>query len=51
MKEQRTRNWFFTINKEASCFTKLKAILVNNGSTFKHYADIVHDKDNEEQPH
>ena len=51
MKEQRIRNWFLTINQEASCFTELKAILVNNGSTFKHYAYILHDKDNEEQPH
>ena len=51
MKEQRTRNWFLTINKDASCFPELKAILVNNGSTFKHYAYILHDKDNEEQRH
>ena len=51
MKEQRTRNWFLTINKEANCFSELKAILVNNGSTFKHYAYILHDKDNEEQLH
>ena len=41
MSENRTRNWFLTINKEASCFTELKTILVNNGSTFKHYAYIV----------
>ena len=51
MKEQRNRNWFLTINRESSCFTELKAILVNNGSTFKHYAYVLHDKDNEEQPH
>ncbi len=51
MKEQRNRNWFLTINQLASCFTELKSILVNNGSTFKHYAYIMHDKDNEEQPH
>ena len=51
MKEQRQRNWFLTINQEASCYYELKSILVNNGSTFKHYAYIMHDKDNEEQPH
>ena len=51
MIENRTRNWFLTINQEASCYYELKAILVNNGSTFKHYAYILHDKDNEEQPH
>ena len=51
MKEQRNRNWFLTINQEATCFTELKAILVNNGATFKHYAYVLHDKDNEEQPH
>ena len=51
MSDTRKRNWFLTINQEASCFYELKAILVNNGSTFNHYAYIMHDKDNEEQPH
>ena len=51
MKEQRNRNWFLTINQEADCYGKLRSIMIDNASTFKHYAYIKHDKDNEEQPH
>lgn len=45
----RTRNWFLTINQEAFCYTNLKSIL--DGLKHKGYAYILHDKDNEEQPH
>lgn len=48
-KEIRTRNWFITINQNAECFSEFKErITCINKLTF---AYILHDKDNQEQPH
>ena len=48
-KEFKTRNWFITINQNAECFSKTLEIL--KGIPNLNYACILHDKDNEEQPH
>lgn len=44
-----TRKWFITINDGAESWYEFRDI-INNQSRCK-YAYIVHDKDNEEQPH
>lgn len=44
----RTRKWFITINIGAECFSNVQTILNNERCN---YLMILHDKDNEEQPH
>lgn len=48
-KPTKTRNWFLTINQEAECFNEVIAITKNYEKC--QYSLILHDKDNEEQPH
>lgn len=45
----KTRNWFLTINEGAECFLKVKELLESYENA--EYSAILHDKDNEEQPH
>lgn len=48
-KTTKTRKWFLTINQEAECFPVVKDILKNTDNL--NYSMMLHDKDNEEQPH
>lgn len=45
----RARKWFITINKGASCFDEID-LIVNDLERCK-FAYILHNQDNEEQPH
>lgn len=45
----RTRNWFLTINQNAECFNSVRELVESYNKC--EYALILHDKDNEEQPH
>lgn len=51
MNKNRTRNWFITINENTNCFSQIKNIMLGEVCSLKHYAYILHYKDNEEQPH
>jgi hypothetical protein len=49
VKVNKARNWFLTINENAECFSKVKELCSNIEKC--QYSLILHDKDNEEQPH
>lgn len=45
----KTRNWFLTVNQNAECFGSCLELLASYDKC--EYSAILHDKDNEEQPH
>lgn len=51
MNNTRRRKWLLTINKKAQCFEFIGQALDNIISKNDKYAYILHDKDNERQPH